>query len=72
MMFCRILTRSCVLLQHLRHCVFLDFGCGPGRDLQTLTKLGHEAIGLEGSAEAAHIARAVSGCKVWVQDFFCP
>jgi len=48
----------------------LDFGCGPGRDLQTLTKLGHEAIGLEGSAEAAHIARAVSGCEVWVQDFF--
>ena len=48
----------------------LDFGCGPGRDLQTLTKLGHEAIGLEGSAEAAQIARAVSGCEVWVQDFF--
>ena len=48
----------------------LDFGCGPGRDLQTFTKLGHEAIGLEGSAEAANIARAVSGCEVWVQDFF--
>lgn len=48
----------------------LDFGCGPGRDLQTLTKLGHIAIGLEGSQQAAHIARAKSGCEVWVQDFF--
>ena len=31
----------------------LDFGCGPGRDLQTLTKLGHVAIGLEGRPKAA-------------------
>ena len=48
----------------------LDFGCGPGRDLQTFTKLGHQAIGLEGSVEAARIARSISGCEVWVQDFF--
>lgn len=48
----------------------LDFGCGPGRDLQTFTKLGHHAIGLEGSAEAARLAHSISGCEVWVQDFF--
>ena len=48
----------------------LDFGCGPGRDLQTLTKLGHIATGLEGSQQAAQIARTKSGCNVLVQDFF--
>ena len=48
----------------------LDFGCGPGRDLQTLAKLGHAAIGLEGSQKAAQIASSKSGCKVLVQDFF--
>ena len=48
----------------------LDFGCGPGRDLQTFTKLGHIAIGLEGSQQAAQIARMKSGCEILVQDFF--
>ena len=48
----------------------LDFGCGPGRDLQTFTKLGHNATGLEGSQQAAQIARTKSGCNVLVQDFF--
>ena len=48
----------------------LDFGCGPGRDLQTLTKLGHIAVGLEGSQQAAQIARTKSACEVLVQDFF--
>ena len=47
----------------------LDFGCGPGRDMQTLTKLGHVATGLEGSKQAAQIARSKSGCEVLVQDF---
>lgn len=48
----------------------LDFGCGPGRDLQTFTKLGHVAIGLEGSKQAAQIAKTKSGCEILVQDFF--
>ena len=48
----------------------LDFGCGPGRDLQSFTKLGHVAIGLEGSKQAAQIARTKSGCEILVQDFF--
>jgi SAM-dependent methyltransferase len=47
----------------------LDFGCGPGRDLKTFTERGHEAIGLEGSARFATMARAYSGCEVWQQDF---
>ncbi len=47
----------------------LDFGCGPGRDLKTLTALGHIAIGLDGTAGFAAMARADSGCEVWLQDF---
>ncbi|MCC6210867.1 MAG: class I SAM-dependent methyltransferase [Burkholderiales bacterium] len=49
--------------------VILDFGCGPGRDLKALGALGHVAIGLEGSARFAAMARAYSGCEVLEQDF---
>ena len=47
----------------------LDFGCGPGRDLRVFSELGHSAIGLEGAAQFAAMARAYSGCEVWQQDF---
>jgi SAM-dependent methyltransferase len=47
----------------------LDFGCGPGRDLVAFRALGHEPIGLEGSAPFAAMAREHSGCEVWEQDF---
>ena len=47
----------------------LDFGCGPGRDLKAFAKLGHIAVGLEGSTRLAAMARASSGCEVWEQDF---
>ena len=47
----------------------LDFGCGPGRDLKVFAELGHVAIGLEGAAQFATMARAYSGCEVWQQDF---
>ena len=47
----------------------LDFGCGPGRDLKAFTDLGHVAIGLEGSARFAAMAREYSGCEVLEQDF---
>ena len=47
----------------------LDFGCGPGRDLKTFAERGHIAIGLEGAAHFAAMARAHSGCEVWQQDF---
>lgn len=47
----------------------LDLGCGPGRDLKTLSELGHRAVGVDGSARFAEMARAYSGCEVWQQDF---
>jgi len=47
----------------------LDFGCGPGRDLMTFTRLGHRVTGLEGSARLAAMARAHSGCEVLEQNF---
>ena len=47
----------------------LDFGCGPGRDLKAFTERGHLATGVEGAASFAAMARAVSGCEVWEQDF---
>ena len=60
------------LLRHIRGtpplCI-LDFGCGPGRDLIAFRALGHEPIGLEGSARFAAMAREHSGCEVWEQDF---
>jgi SAM-dependent methyltransferase len=47
----------------------LDFGCGPGRDLKVFAELGHLAIGLEGAARFAEMARVYSDCVVWQQDF---
>ena len=60
------------LLRHLQGPApwhILDFGCGPGRDLQTFTRLGHVAVGLDGTERFAEMARADSGCEVWHQDF---
>jgi SAM-dependent methyltransferase len=60
------------LLRHIEGespLVILDFGCGPGRDLKTFAQLGHTAIGLEGAAGFAAMARADTGCEVWQQDF---
>ena len=49
--------------------IILDLGCGPGRDLRRFTALGHEAVGLDGSAELAAMARAKTDCEVLHQDF---
>jgi SAM-dependent methyltransferase len=46
----------------------LDFGCGPGRDLKAFADLGHRAVGLDGSAEFAAMARN-QGYKVLQQNF---
>jgi SAM-dependent methyltransferase len=46
----------------------LDLGCGPGRDLKTFRTLGHHAIGIDGAAEFAVMARAYSDCEVWQQN----
>ena len=47
----------------------MDLGCGPGRDLKTLIELGHQPVGLDGSAEFAQMARDYAQCEVWQQDF---
>jgi SAM-dependent methyltransferase len=47
----------------------LDFGCGPGRDLAAWRSLGHEPVGVEGSANFCEMARAHSGCEVLHQNF---
>ena len=60
------------LLQHIEAEApfsILDFGCGPGRDLKALGALGHVAVGLEGAANLAVMARVHSGAEVWQQDF---
>ena len=60
------------LLQHLTGAPpfdLLDFGCGPGRDLITFKALGHRAVGLEGAASVAALARANSDCEVLEQSF---
>jgi SAM-dependent methyltransferase len=60
------------LLRHIRGkppFTILDFGCGPGRDLETFTRLGHRAVGLDGSERFVEMARRASGCEVWQQDF---
>ena len=60
------------LLEHIEGeppFTILDFGCGPGRDLKAIAALGHVAVGLDGSARFAEMARAYSGCEVLQQDF---
>ncbi len=60
------------LLRHIEAdppLAILDLGCGPGRDLETIKSLGHQAIGLDGAAPFAAMARADTGCEVWQQDF---
>ena len=60
------------LLRHIEASApldILDFGCGPGRDLRTFTEMGHHAVGLDGCPRFVEMARANSGCEVWLQDF---
>lgn len=47
----------------------LDFGCGPGRDLEQFKQLGHRPIGLDGSKAFCSMAQQYSGCTVLNQDF---
>lgn len=47
----------------------LDFGCGPGRDLNTFKSLGHRPVGLDGSEEFCQLAVKHSGCQVLHQSF---
>ena len=47
----------------------LDFGCGPGRDLQYFKSLGHIPTGIEGSETFVKVARSSIGCDVHHMDF---
>lgn len=47
----------------------LDFGCGPGRDLDTFKQLGHSATGLDGSKTFCQMANQYSGCPTLHQQF---
>jgi SAM-dependent methyltransferase len=47
----------------------LDLGCGPGRDLVHFKKRGHNPIGIDGCENFCEMAREVSACEVWHQDF---
>jgi len=47
----------------------LDFGCGPGRDLQHFKSLGHHPIGLDGSKTFCKMATEFSGCPTLNQTF---
>lgn len=47
----------------------LELGCGPGRDVLAFKKLGHEVIGLDGSAAFVQMARQLTGRPIWHQDF---
>jgi SAM-dependent methyltransferase len=59
------------LLRHLGPAPqrILDLGCGPGRDLRAFRELGHEPVGLDGSARFVEMARVHGGCEVLHQDF---
>ena len=47
----------------------LDFGCGPGRDLQYFRSLGHRPVGLDGSEKLCGIAQKQTDCRVLCQSF---
>ncbi len=47
----------------------LDFGCGPGRDLMAFKTLGQEAIGLDATPAFVDMAKQITGCEVWQQNF---
>lgn len=60
------------LLRHIQGeppFTILDFGCGPGRDLKAFLGRGHVPIGLDGATRFVEMARADTGCEVWLQDF---
>lgn len=47
----------------------LDFGCGPGRDVQYFKTLRHRPIGLDGSHKFCKMARLHTQCKILHQQF---
>ena len=47
----------------------LDFGCGPGRDLNVFKKIGHRPTGLDGCEEFCKMTQQLSKCPILHQKF---
>jgi SAM-dependent methyltransferase len=47
----------------------LDFGCGPGRDVNYFKLLGHRPVGLDGSEVFCRMAGQYTGCRMLNQNF---
>ena len=47
----------------------LDFGCGPGRDLNFFKTLDHRPVGLDGCEAFCNMARENTGCQILHQQF---
>lgn len=47
----------------------LDFGCGPGRDIAFFKSIGHNPVGLDGTAEFCEMAREMTEQPVLQQTF---
>src|SRR5438128_3120863 len=61
--------RSWMRLRAIPPYSILDLGCGLGQDLRYFRSLGHDVVGLDGSAEFVAMARSYSECEVLQQDF---
>ena len=42
----------------------LDFGCGPGRDVNVFKEMGHRPTGLDGSKEFCKMTQQLSKCPI--------
>ena len=47
----------------------LDFGCGPGRDLNVFKQMGHRPTGLDGSKEFCKMTQQLSKFRILHQKF---
>ena len=47
----------------------LDFGCGPGRDVNVFKEMGHSPTGLDGSKEFCKMTQQLSSCPTLHQKF---
>ena len=47
----------------------LDFGCGPGRDVNVFKEMGHRPIGLDGSKEFCKMTQQLSNFPILNQRF---
>ena len=47
----------------------LDFGCGPGRDVNVFKEMGHRPTGLDGSKEFCKMTQQLSNCPILNQRF---